>query len=395
MTALRQLRLRAVGLAVVLAAQQAAAQQAPAPEAPAEQRASRRIPRRIVMPFVMGAAAALAASAYFLGTADDPVGSCTGPSCVLPLSVGIGGVVGYLMGREMDQAHALRYRRGAPLYAAGQQLALPGEPQWLSVGARRGAAGGAGGVQLFTTDGAPKPLARRATGIRGVRGVEIGANAVTVAASTGLYEFAADSAVGARVRDGDIAAVATFGGRRVVGVSDRVELEPVRGASDTTWHARLAGAPVRAMAVDARTGVLWVATDSALLAYTMAGDTLAQRSSARLRGGTRAVRTDGTRVVVAAGERGLWLFDTDGGTTARERFIWTGARFAYDALITRERLFVAGGGEGLFVLDARAVLGLARQVGFAVALGEQGDYTYVLDRAAPAVHRIRSDFPLR
>ena len=404
MIALRRAHLRAVGLAVLLAAQQAAAQQpsarnAPVPDAPAEQKASRRIPRRIVMPLVMGAAAAFAASAYFLGNADDPVGSCTGPSCVLPLSVGIGGVVGFLMGREMDQAHALRYRRGTPLYAAGQQLALPGEPQWLSVGSQRGAAGGAGGVQLFTTDGAPKPLARRATGIRGVRGVEIGANAVTVAASTGLYEFAADSAVGARVRDGDIAAVATLGGRRVVGVGDRVELAPARGAADTAWGARMAGAHVRAMTADARSGVLWVATDSALLAYTMAGDTLVQRSSARLRGGARTVRTDGTRVVVAAGERGLWLFDTDGGTTARERFIWTGARFAYDALITRERVYVAGGGEGLFVLDARAargtVLGLARQVGFAVALGEQGDYTYVLDRAAPAVHRIRSDFPLR
>jgi hypothetical protein len=404
---IRRARVRALGLAVLLAAQQAEAQQAPArqapaqqaPDAPAEERASRRIPRRVVMPFVMGAAAALAASAYFLGNADDPVGSCTGPSCVLPLSVGIGGAVGYLMGREMDQAHALRYRRGAPLYAAGQQLALPGEPQWLSVGARRGAAGGAGGVQLFSTDGAPRALARRATGIRGVRGVEIGADAVTVAASTGLYEFAADSAVGARVRDGDIAAVATLGGRRVVGIGDRVELAPARTDADTIWRPRQTGAPVRAMTVDARAGVLWVATDSALLAFTMAGDTLVQRSSARLRGGARSVRTDGTRVVVAAGERGLWLFDTDGGTTARERFLWTGARFAYDALITRERLYVAGGGEGLFVLDARAargtVLGLARQVGFAVALGEQGDYTYVLDRAAPAVHRIRSDFPLR
>ncbi|MHB1069873.1 MAG: hypothetical protein ACYC1W_08425, partial [Gemmatimonadaceae bacterium] len=175
MTALSRVRLRAVGLAVVLAAQQAAAQQNPVPDAPSEQRASHRIPRRIVMPLVMGAAAALAASAYFLGEADDPVGSCTGPSCVLPLSVGIGGVVGYLMGREMDQAHALRYRRGTPVYAAGQQLALPGEPQWLSIGTRRGAAGGAGGVQLFTTDGAPQPLARRATGIRGVHSVEIGA----------------------------------------------------------------------------------------------------------------------------------------------------------------------------------------------------------------------------
>lgn len=399
MTALRPVRLRAAGFAVLLATQQAAAQQAPVADAPSEQRASRRIPRRIVMPFVMGAAAALAASAYFLSDADDPVGSCTGPSCVLPLSVGIGGAVGYLMGREMDQAHALRYRRGTPLYAIGQRMALTGEPQWLSVGSQRGAAGGVGGVQLFTTDGAPKALARRATGIRGVRGVDIGVEAVTVAAATGLYEFSADSAVGARLRDGDIAAVATLGGRRIVGIGSRVELAPPRGAADSTWRAREAGAPVRAMTADAQRGVLWVATDSALLAFTISDDTLTPRSSSRLRGGARAVRTDGTRVVVAAGERGLWLFDTDGETTARERFLWTGARFVYDALVTRERLYVAGGGEGLFVLDARAargtVLGLARQVGFAVALGEHGDYTYVLDRAAPAVHRIRSDFPLR
>ena len=41
------------------------------------------------------------------------------------------------------------------------------------------------------------------------------------------------------------------------------------------------------------------------------------------------------------------------------------------------------------------VLGLARQLRLSVALGRQGDYTYVLDRAAPAVHRIRSNFALR
>ncbi len=390
--------MRAAGFAILLVTQQIAAQEAPvAPAAPLA--ASRRIPRRIVLPIVMGAAAAAAASAYFVSKADDPVGSCTGPSCVLPLSVGIGLFVGYLMGREMDQAYAVRYRRGTPVFTPGQQLTLQGEPQWLSVGPRRGAAGGSGGVQLFTTDGAPKALARRATGIRGVHAVEIGTNSVTVAATTGLYEFAADSAIGARLRDGDITTVATLNGRRVVGVGDRLEVAPAPGARDTTWRAQAAGAPVRAMTADGRTRVLWVATDSALLAYELSGDSLLRLSSARLRGGARTVRTDGTRVVVAAGERGLWLFDVDNAAIARERFVWTGARFAYDALITRERLYVAGGGEGLFVLDARAlrgtVLGLARQVGFAVALGEQGDYTYVLDRTAPAVHRIKSDFPLR
>lgn len=60
---------------------------------------------------------------------------------------------------------------------------------------------------------------------------------------------------------------------------------------------------------------------------------------------------------------------------------------------------MAGGGEGLFVLDARTarggVLGLARQVGFAIALSGRDDYTYVLDSTAPAVLCSRSDLPLR
>ncbi|MBM3908179.1 MAG: hypothetical protein FJ363_08910 [Gemmatimonadetes bacterium] len=362
--------------------------------------ASRRWPRRLVMPVVMGAAAALAASAYFISNADDPVGSCTGPRCVLPLSVGIGMGVGYLMGREMDNAHALRYRRGAPVRAEGQALTLQGEPQWMSVGARQGAAGGgAGGVQLFSTDGAPKLLARRASGIRGVRGLDLGPGGVAVAATTGLYEFAVDSALGLRVRDGDIAATAVLAERRVVGIGDRLEVAPRSGTSDTTWRSMRTGGAVRAMTVDPTGRLLWVATDSALASYILDGDSLVRRASARLAGGVRTVRTDGPRVVVAAGERGIWLFDSDDRGTPRERFLWAGARFAYDALITRERVYVAGGGEGLYVLDARAargtVLGLARQVGFAVALGEEGGYTYVLDRAAPAVHRLRSDFPLR
>jgi hypothetical protein len=319
---------------------------------------------------------------------------------VLPLSVGIGMGVGYLMGREMDNAHALRYRRGAPVRTEAQTLALEGEPQWMTVGARQGAAGGGtGGVQLFSTDGAPRALARRATGIRGMRALDIGLGGVTVAATTGLYEFTAEAALGTRIRDGDMAAAGTLAGRRIVGIGDRLELAPRPGAADTAWRASRVGSAVKAMTADPSGRLLWVATDSALSSYALEGDSLVRRASARLAGGVRSVRTDGGRVVVAAGERGVWLFDSDDRGTPRARFLWAGARFAYDALITRERVYVAGGGEGLYVLDARAargtVLGLARQVGFAVALGEAGGYTYVLDRTAPAVRRLRSDFPLR
>jgi hypothetical protein len=426
-------------MALLLAAQTLAPAleaQTSAPVAPTEDASPagrRRIPRRLVMPLVMGAAAAAAASAYFIGQADDPVGSCTGPSCVLPMSVGVGFFVGYLMGREMDQSHALHYRRGAPVNAGGQSLALRSEPQFLAIGAQHGAAGGtggAGGVQLFSIDGAPRALATRAAGLRGLRGMELQNGQLTVASSTGLYAFAIDSAVGTRVRDGDITAFARLHGRRIVAIGARLELEPSTDASSLTassarvatatppraatsapqadavpavstirWPSQPTGSPVRAMTVEPGGSILWVATDSALTSYVLAGDSLAARASTRLRGGARAVRSDGARVVVAAGERGVWLFDTDGASVPRERFLWAGARFAYDALLTRERLYVAGGGEGLYVLDARAargtVLGLARHVGFAIALGERGEYTYVLDRAAPAVHRIRSDFPLR
>jgi hypothetical protein len=392
MTTALRLRLRASVLVLALGAQQLAAQSA------GERPAERRIPRRVLLPIVMATAAAAAASVYFVPSADEAIGSCASPRCVLPFTIGAGLFVGYLMGREVDQAYAVRYKRGAPVTALSDRVRIEGEPQWLALGASRGAAAGVGGVQLFSTDGAPKATIRRAAGIRGLHGVDLNGNTIAIAATTGLYEFTADSTVGTRVRDGDVTAVATLRGRRAVAVGDRVEIAPTPGSSDSTWKGVSLGAPVRAMGADPGAPVLWVATDSALLGVSLSGDSLVRRSSTRLASGARSVRSDGTRVAVAAGDRGLWLFDVD-GTSARLRFAWTGARFAYDAVIARERLYVAGGGDGLYVLDAKAqrgvVLGLARQTGFAVALGVRGDYTYVLDRTEPAVHRIRSDFPLR
>jgi hypothetical protein len=389
--------LRAIILATALAST-AVVQQLGAQGDSASAAAHRRTPRRVVMPLVMAVVATAAASIYLVPHADEAVGSCSSPTCVLPFTIGAGLFVGYLMGREMDQAYAVHYRQGAPVSATSDRLRLEGEPQWLAVGTARGAAGGAGGVQLFSMDAAPRMLGRRATGLRGLHGVDLAGNDLTIATATGVYEFAADAATGARRRDGDITAVVTWRGRRVIATGNRVELEPAPAARDTAWTSLTLGAPVRALGADPRGTIVWAATDSALVALTMSGDTLVQRSSVRLRGGARSVRSDGSRVVVAAGDRGLWLFDVD-GVTARQRFVWAGARFAYDAIIARERVYVAAGGDGLYVLDAKAprgvVLGLARQVGFAVALGVQGDYTYVLDRTEPAVHRLRSDFPLR
>ena len=61
-----------------------------------------------------------------------------------------------------------------------------------------------------------------------------------------------------------------------------------------------------------------------------------------------------------------------------------------------QRLFVAAGGEGMYVLHAepsdRPVIGLARDLGFVVGVETHGPDTYLLDRDGPSLHRIQTRF---
>ena len=99
------------------------------------------------------------------------------------------------------------------------------------------------------------------------------------------------------------------------------------------------------------------------------------------------------------GEAGVHLFDAADPTKPRELARWNVARFVYDVSFGGRRLYAASGIEGVYVLDAGGpggqqlvTEGLARELGFAVALASADGYTFVLDRTTDSVRRIPSDF---
>src|SRR5215216_514200 len=109
-----------------------------------------RVPRRWIFTIV-GALTGAAASSAYLFTSDDASmgGTCTDRNCVVPISVGSGALIGYLVGREFDQLHALRYRGGAPLNPPTVSAAAPAAAAALAVRDTLVAVGGTGGVQVF------------------------------------------------------------------------------------------------------------------------------------------------------------------------------------------------------------------------------------------------------
>jgi hypothetical protein len=155
------------------------------------------------------------------------------------------------------------------------------------------------------------------------------------------------------------------------------------------------GAAPSALAFDQDRGVLWALVDSSLVALRPAGDSLELVS--RTPAGGRGLRLSllDKRVAVALGERGVALFDAADPASPKEVGRWTGARFAYDVSLAWRRLYVASGVEGVYVLDTGdglKVEGLARELGFAVALASEGGYTFVLDRTTNSLRRFASDF---
>ena len=326
-------------------------------------------------------------------------GTCTSGSCVTIVSTAGGVFLGYLIGRESDELHGLRYRSGAPLSPPFVSASLGGEP--LAVAARDSlvAVAGASGVDLFSSARAALGVAgRRAAGVRSIAGVELvpRSGQLAVASASGLYVYPPGSGPGTLLREGDVSAVVSSSDRFFVATGTRVDVLPSTADSAGAWPGVDLGRPVRALAWDAGRSLLWAAADSDLVALRVSGDSLTPIGAVRLGAPARRVAALGPRVAVALGEGGVRLFDVSDAARPVERMHWTGARFAYDVALSSTRLFVAAGGDGLFVLDANAgsrpVIGLARNLGFAVGIVARGDYAYVLDREGRALRRIPTAF---
>jgi hypothetical protein len=201
---------------------------------------------------------------------------------------------------------------------------------------------------------------------------------------------------GTLLREGSTTAAVATSQRVYFALGRRVEAVPVGADTLRSWPGVELAQNVQSLAWDEPRSLLWAGTDSALVALRPAGDSLEVVSTIAIGAPVRRIAVGAQRVALALGESGVRVFDVASPAAAREVARWTSARFAYDVSFAANRLYVAAGVDGVYVLDANTnaftTLGLARELGFAVALASYGGYTYVLDRTTDSLRRLASDF---
>ncbi|MGI8496564.1 MAG: hypothetical protein ACR2OG_03130 [Gemmatimonadaceae bacterium] len=361
-------------------------------------RVEHRRPRSVLYALFGAITGAGAGASYIFTQGQSEPGTCGSASCVVTVTVGVGGLIGYIIGREYDQLHALQYRGGAPLHPPMVTTQLAGEPVVLAARDSTVLVGGSAGVQLIRSGVGLSAVGQRAGGVRGIVALDMAPSGgpLAVGSVSGLYLYPPTKGPGTLVREGNVGAVAMSSTAVYFGAGTRIEVAPLRADTTRVWPGVELGSPVRDLELDSR-GLLWVVTDSQLVSLRITGDSLTRAGSAMLDFTARRLAIDGTRAVIAAGERGLRLFDISDPAAPRRTGTWTTAHFAYDVSLVGSRLYVAAGPEGVYLLDVSTsvptTIGLVHELGFAATLLSHGGSTYVIDRGRTnMLHRIPSEF---
>jgi len=364
----------------------------------AQQREHGRFPRKWLMAGIGAVAGGLTALLYS-GTGSGFGGPCTKNSCVAAMTITIGFGAGYLVGGERDQLYRLRYRNAPPLSVRGQALPLSVVANDISGRGGSLVAAGEEGVEVVLAGPRLERGDVRARGLRGVAAAlpDPGANRLFVATATGLFGFAltgprlagnllASGEVGALDVRGDLAMIVTDGALR----SARLEGDSLTGLSaPRTFQSR-----VTDVAWDPERPIVWVLTETALIALAASDSGLADSLGAMEVPGTgRRLTLRGTTVAVAGGDGGAVIGDVSDPRAMHATAHWTGARFVYDVALSAGALYIAAGPEGLYVMSRSpdgglSPLGLARGLGFVAALESRGDDLYLLDRTGSVVRRV-------
>jgi hypothetical protein len=95
---------------------------------------------------------------------------------------------------------------------------------------------------------------------------------------------------------------------------------------------------------------------------------------------------------VAAGSGGVYAVDVRDPDRPVELFNWAGARFVYDVAVLHDRVYLAAGPEGLYVLELQDTgfvpVGLSRNLGFVAAVEAGAGAVYLLDRSGLSLRRV-------
>lgn len=329
---------------------------------------------------------------------DFGVGSCSSKSCFAPIAAAVGGLVGFLIGAELDQAAARRWVAGPALELESTVFEVPLVADRLEATP--------GGVALLGETG----LAR-ANAVVGVSGAQVarGLLAALVAAdhrallaSSASSILAFDPQVASRgarrVFDDGGAALAGDGRSRIVlggeGTLRVLRLEG-EGVDVRLTEERAAVDPGSARAlVWGPGGVIWELAGPRVVARS--AETLEELGSVALPGPGRTLVTDETVGVVAGGESGVSVLDLSTPGTPRVAARYEGVRYAFDAELRGRRAWIAAGEQGLVTLDlsdptSPVVVGVTGNLGLPYAVVRSDETLWVLDRENRRLHRIAAD----
>lgn len=360
----------------------------------AAQEGGGRFPRKWLVAGI-GALISGAVAGIYAANYERDVGGCSAAKCVVPVSVGVGGLLGFMIGSEMDKLYRLRYGHAPPMSLRGVELPLAVEPNDLAL--RDGMVFVTGTEAVEVIEAGPE-LARAGLKARGLRGIGPVApdpvrNALLVGTAVGLYRFPLGSDdPGALALPGEISALSTDGGLLAVGLGP--EFRIVRLAD--SLEAAADPLPEESRVVDLAwegSDRLWVLTEDRLAAYDVdTAGAAVPRGSFTFPAIARRLTLRDSLAVVAAGSGGVYALDIRDPASPVELTNWGGARFAYDAAVHADRVYVGAGPEGLYVLELGAegfrALGLSRQVGFVAAVEAGPDAIYLLDRSGLMLRRV-------
>ncbi len=359
------------------------------------QQAHHRLPRKWLLAGV-GALAAGSVAALYAAYFERDIGGCSSARCVMGVSVIGGGLLGFMIGSEMDHLYGLRYSHAPPISLNGKALTLAVVPTDLAVKEHTAFVTGLEGIEVARADTNFAQIGFKARGLRGIGSIasDSARNLLLVGTGTGLYRFPIrGDEPGVLVHAGEISAIASDRDQLALGLGLDLQLAHVNDSLETV------GAPLPG---DARVVDLvwqnstrfWALTEDELAAYDVGLDSTPTKLGAVPFAalGRRLVLAD-TLAFVAASSGGVYAVDIRDPAAPVELGNWSGARFAYDVAASGDLVYVAAGPEGLYVLRFTGTgftpVGLSRGAGFVAAVEVAGDAIYALDRNGGVLRRIR------
>ena len=348
--------------------------------------------------WLAGAIAAVVVGVPTFASADFGLrlGSCESQECFAPIATVAAFTVGFLLGKELDDAAARRFVAGPGTdLVASRTLELPFVPaRARSFGSRALFLGPEGMVVL---DG---PDARTVAGVRGLVDVTVleGRQVILAATPDDLFAFPllggdrpgrrVSTTGGRRIasdRDGAVVLSGVGGVRRYVARGAATELELTDEAKAPGWG------PAAELLWPEDSETLWFLDGPRLV--SLSGGTLAEVGALELPAAPTSLDVRGPIGLAAAGRSGVYVLDVSDPRMPRVVATYRGVRDPRDAVLLGTRGYVAAGDQGLVVLDLSTpaepvVSAVVRNLGRPSLVLRRGDHVLVVDQETGEIHQV-------